>query len=434
MTPIATGLLAMVLLLTLMAVGNSIGFAMLFVGTAGFAYLVNGSAALNILATTPYSIISNYDYSVIPLFLFMASICLKAGLANSLFRLLNTWIGRFPGGLASATIGACAIFAAASSSSLATAVTMGMVAIPEMKKYRYDPGLATGCVAAGGGLGILIPPSGVLIIYGIITEQSIGKLFIAGIVPGILLTLMFIGMIYFRTRKNPALAPASGEIFTFSEKVMVLGESVEMIILVILIIVGLMLGWFTPTEGGAVGAFGAIFFSMIRQRLSWQGFKEAVVETIRTSGMIFAILVGAMVFNTFLAVTTIPMELANIISGFHLPSMAILMMIILMYLFLGCFIDALSMILLTIPIFYPLIIRLNFDPIWFGILIVMVIEMALITPPIGMNVYVISGITKDVPMPTIFKGIVPFLIVEIILLILLIAFPQIVLFLPTIVG
>jgi C4-dicarboxylate transporter DctM subunit len=429
-TPITAGIAAMCILLFIMAMGTPVGFAMLLMGFTGFAYLVKMSAAVHILATTPYSVISNYDFSVIPLFLLMASICVKAGLASSLFRLVNVWIGRFPGGLASATIGACAFFAAASSSSIATAVSMGLVAIPEMRKYKYDPGLATGCVAAGGGLGILIPPSGILIIYGIITEQSISKLFIAGILPGILLTLLFIVMTYVRVRLNPKLAPLSGERTSLKEKVKATGESAEMIILVLLIIVGLIVGWFTPTEAGATGAFGAILFSLIRRRLSWHGFKEALIEAIRTSGMIFTILIGALVFNTFLAVSTIPMELAGQIGSLHLPPLTILVLIVFLYLILGCFVDSLSMVLLTIPIFYPLIVKLGFDPIWFGIVIVMVVEMALITPPVGMNVYVINGIAGDVAMHEIFQGILPFLLVEVVLIIFLIAFPEIALFLP----
>ena len=434
MTPITVGIIAMCILLVLVALGKPIGFAMLLIGFLGFAYIVQPVAALHILASTPYHVISNFDFSVIPLFLLMASICLQSGLASNLFRLLHVWIGRFPGGLASATIGACAFFAAASSSSIATAVTMGVVAIPEMRKYKYDVGLATGCVAAGGGLGILIPPSGILIVYGIITEQPIGKLFIAGIVPGILLTLLFIIMIYIRVRMNPELAIPIEENFTLKEKISTSMESMEMILLISMIIIGLMAGWFTPTEAGAVGAMGALILTMIRKRLTWKGFTKAMVNSIYTTGMIYTIVIGALVLNTFLAITTIPMELADYISSFNVPPLLILVMIIFLYLILGCFIDALSMVLLTIPIFYPLIVNLNYDPIWFGIVIVMVIEMAMITPPVGMNVFVIKGSFPDIPIEKIFKGIIPFLMVEIILIVLLIAFPEIVLFLPGITG
>jgi C4-dicarboxylate transporter DctM subunit len=432
-TPIVTGAVGVGALLFMMGLGMPIGFAMLVIGFTGFAYLGTFTGAMRVLVNTPYNLVSNYDYCVLPLFLLMASICLKAGLGQSLFRLVYVWIGRMRGGLAAATIGACAFFAAASASSIATAVTMGVVAIPEMKRYNYDEGLATGCVAAGGGLGILIPPSGVLIIYGILTEQPISKLFIAGLVPGILLALLFILMIYLRARRNPKLAPA-GERIPAKEKLKATADSIEMVLLLVIVIVGLIIGWFTPTEAGAAGALGAIVLSLIRRRLSWTGFREALVDTIKTSGMIFMILIGAMIFNAFLAVSTIPMELASAIGGLGLPSMLVFALIVIVYLVLGCFIDAMSMILLTIPIFYPLILQFGFDPIWFGVIVVMVVELAMISPPVGMNVYVISGIARDVPMQKIFKGILPFLAVELAFIVLITAFPAIVLFLPGLSG
>lgn len=430
MSPITTGLIGIGVLLALMAVGMPIGFAMILLGFTGFTYLVRFSGAFEVMATVPYRVISNYDFCVLPLFLLMAAICLNAGLGRSLFRLVYVWIGRLHGGLSVATVGACALFAAASASSIATAVTMGLVAIPEMRSYKYDSALATGCVAAGGTLGILIPPSGVLIIYGIITEQSISDLFIAGIIPGIILALMFMVMIYVRARLNPRLAPP-GPPISLKEKLSATGDSSEMVVLLLLVIVGLIIGWFTPTEAGAVGAFGAIILSLIRRRLSWQGFKDSIIDTLRGTGMIFTILVGALIFNAFLAVSTIPMELAGWVGGLGLPPVAVMVIIMVMYLVLGCFVDAMSMILLTIPIFFPVATSLGFHPIWFGIAIVLVVEMAMITPPVGMNVYVISGITRDVPMETIFKGIIPFVVIEACFIALLIAFPQIALFLPS---
>ncbi len=433
MTPILTGIVGICVVLFLMMLGMPIGFSMLLVGFVGFTYIVSFSGAMHVLVNTPYNLVSNYDYCVLPLFLLMASVCLKAGLGQSLFRLVYVWIGRMRGGLAAATIGACAFFAAASASSIATSVTMGLVAIPEMQRYNYDSGLATGCVAAGGGLGILIPPSGVLIIYGILTEQSISKLFIAGLIPGILLAGLYILMIHLRARRNPTLAPA-GERVNLRDKLAATADSAEMVVLLVVVIVGLILGWFTPTEAGAAGALGAIVLSLIRRRLSWRGFREALVDTIRTSGMIFVILIGAMIFNSFLAVSTIPMELAGAIGGLGLSPILVFVLIIVVYLVLGCFIDAMSMILLTIPIFYPLIVKLGFDPIWFGIIIVMVVEMAMITPPVGMNVYVISGIAPDVPMQKIFRGVMPFLLVELLFIAIITAFPIIVLFLPHLSG
>ena len=431
MTPIVTGIVGFVVLLTLMFMGMPIGFAMVLCGVAGFAYLVTWGGALEVLATIPYNLVTNYDYAVLPLFLLMAEICMAAGMGQSLYRLVYVWIGRLRGGLAIATLGACAFFAAASSSSIATAVTLGLVAIPEMRKYNYDNALITGCLAAGGGLGILIPPSGVLMIYGIMTQQSISKLFIAGILPGLLLTVMFMVMIYVRARLNPKLAPA-GPKTTTKEKMVATGESIEMVALLVLIIVGLIIGWFTPTEAGAAGALGAIFLSLVRGRLSWKGFIHASVETLRTSGMIFMILIGSMVFNAFLAVTTIPMELAGWVGGLGLSPTVVMILIVLLYLVLGTFMEELSMILLTVPIFFPLVTSLGFDPIWFGIIIVMVVELGMITPPVGMTMYVVKGIAPDIPIGTIFRGVIPFLLVEVALVALIIAFPAIVTFLPSI--
>lgn len=429
MSPFTVGLIGIVVVLLLLACGFPIGFAMILVGFAGFAYLVNFTAAFHVIATMPYKVISSYDYQVIPLFLLAASICLSAGFGRSLLKFVYTLVGRQPGGLAIATIGACGFFSAISASSIATAVTIGTAAIPEMRSHKYDSGLATGCVAAGGTLGILIPPSIILIIYGILTETSIPKLFIAGIIPGVILTLMFMVMIYVRTRLKPTMAPP-GPGTSFREKLVAFGECTEIILLILIVMIGIIVGWFTPTEAGGIAAFGSIGVSLIRKQLSWQGFKDAVVDTVATTGMIFLVLIGAFIMNTFIAMSTIPMELAEIVVGFGLPPILALGLIIVLYLILGCIIDTMSMIFLTIPIFFPVVTGLGFDPLWFGVMIVLVTEIAMITPPMGMNVFVISGIAKDVPMEVIFKGILPFVVVEIAFIILIIAFPQIVLFLP----
>lgn len=429
MTPIMAGILGILILLFLLAIGMPIGFSMILIGFVGFSYLSGFGGSFYILAKIPYVAISNYDYCVIPLFFLMAAICLTSGFGTNLFRLVYVWIGRIPGSLSIATIGACAMFAAASASTVATAVTIGKVALPEMKSYKYNDGFACGCVAAGGTLGILIPPSGVLIVFGIITEQSITKLFIGGIIPGILLASLFIAMTIIWARINPSLAPASlGS--SFKEKIKAITDSIEIVLLLLLIVVGLVVGWFTPTEAGAAGAFGSIILSLVRKRLTLKGFKEAFIDTFYSTGMIFTIILGALVFNAFLAVTTIPMELAVWVSGLDLPSVFIMIVIIVIYLLLGCVVDAFSMILLTVPIFFPVVKALGFDPIWFGIITVLVVEIALITPPIGMNVYVIWGITDDVSMSTIFRGILPFLGVLVLFIALLFVFPQLVLFLP----
>lgn len=429
MSPVATGVVGICILLVLMFVGMPIGLAMLLIGSIGFVTLVKLSGALHVLASVPYGLISNYDYCVLPLFLFMGSIILNAGLGGSLFRLANSILGRLPGGLAIATIFACGIFAAVSSSSIACALTIGLIAIPEMKRYHYDNALAAGSVAAGGTLGILIPPSGIFIIYGIMTEQSIGKLFVAGIIPGILLTLLFIAEVYVWVRLNPTLAP-SGQPTNFKEKIIALRGSAEVLALCLLVLGGLIIGWFTPTEAGAIGAFGAVVLSLLRRRLSWQGFKDSVIDTMRNTGMIFIIVMGALVFNTFLAVTTIPMELAEWVSHFTLPPVLIMIIILIMYIVLGTFLDELAMILLTLPIFFPVVIKLGFDPIWFGVAVVLVVEMGMISPPVGMTMFVVKGIAPDIPIQTIFRGVLPFVIAVTVMMALLIAFPQLALFLP----
>jgi C4-dicarboxylate transporter DctM subunit len=433
MSPVVTGLVGFIMLLVLMALGMRLGFAMLLMGFAGFAYLTKFGAAIAVLGRVPFEVISNYDYCVLPLFLLMANLCLKAGLGRSLFIMTHNWLGRLPGGLSVATIGACALFSAASASGIATAATIGMVAIPEMQRYKYDKRLAAGCVAAGGTLGIMIPPSGILIIYGILTEQSISDLFIAGIIPGIVLALMFILMIYMWVRKNPTLAPKSGET-SLKEKFMSITDSLEMIILILVVIVGLIIGWFTPTEAGAIGALGALVLPLIRRRLNWQGFKDAVIDSLHTTGVIFTILLGAIVFNSFLAVTTIPMEIAEWVSSLGLPPISVMAIILLVYLSLGTFLDEMSMILLTIPIFFPVVVELGFDPIWFGIVIVLVVEMGMISPPVGITMFVVKSIAPDITMATIFKGVLPFWVTTIIFAALLVVFPQIALFLPNIGG
>ena len=433
MNPIITGVVGLCVLLALMFAGVPIGFAMLLVGSTGFMYLVKLSGAIHILSSVPYGLISNYDYCVLPLFLLMGTIILNAGLGGTLFRFADTVMGRLPGGLAIATIFACGIFSAISSSSIACALTIGLIAIPEMRRYKYDNALVAGSVASGGTLAILIPPSGILIIYGIMTEQSIAKLFVAGMIPGIILALMFIIVIYVWVRLNPTLAP-SGRSTTLREKMAALGECAEIILLCLLILGGLTIGWFTPTEAGAIGAFGAIALCLIRRRLSWQGLKDSVIDTMRNTGMIFVILTGALVFNAFFAVTTIPMELADWVSGLALPPMSIMAIIIVIYFILGTALDELTMILLTLPIFYPVVTRLGFDPIWFGVIIVLIVEMAMLSPPVGMPMFIVKGIAPEIPMQTIFKGILPFCIAIAVMIALLLAFPRMALFLPGLMG
>lgn len=429
MSPITIGLISFVILFALLVIGLPIGFGMFIVGFAGFCYLMSPSAAIAKIATVPFEVASSYDLGTLPLFLLMANIVFASGLGQDFYNLAARWIGRLRGGLAMATIAGCAGFAAVSASSLATAVTMSLVASPEMKKYKYDPALITGSIAAGGGLGILIPPSGVLIIYGIITECSIGKLFIAGIIPGIIQAVFFICAVYIICLIRPNYGP-QGPAYSFKEKIAALGKCGEIVALIVIVLGGLIVGWFTPTEAGAVGAFGAIILSLIRRRLNLSKFRQAILDTVRTTGMLYLIMIGAFMFQYFVAVTTIPFVLADFVTGLAVPPMATMLLIIVVYIVLGCFLEAMSMILLTVPIFFPLVQSLGFDLLWFGVLIVIVVELALITPPMGMTVYAVSGLQPDVPLTVIFKSVIPFIIASIFLVILLLFVPSLALFLP----
>ena len=431
MSAIVFGCIGLAVLFILLAFGMPIGLGMAAIGFAGLLYFWPIDAAIGKIVYSPFQTVLSYDLSVIPLFILMAHIAFASGLTKNLFDLAAKWLGHQRGGIAMATVGACAAFAAVSASSVATAATMGLVAIPEMKRFKYDESLATGAVAAGGTIGILIPPSSLLIIYGVLTETSIGKLFMGGLIPGILEALFYLATIYILCKRNPLLGPRGPKI-SLKEKVKAFGDCGEIIALVILVLGGLIIGWFTPTEAGAVGACGALVFTVIRGRLNWAQFRNACLETMQTTGMIFFILIGAIIFNYFLTMSTIPAVLADTIEGLSLPPLIVMGLIILVYMLLGCFIDAFAMILLTIPIFFPLALKLGFDPIWFGIIIVRVNEMALITPPIGMNVYIIAGVCPNVPMTKIFKGILPFFIADICHVAMLLFFPAVVMFLPSI--
>lgn len=430
MTPTVIGLIGIGILLLLFALRVPIAFAMALVGFVGFAYLCGLRAALGIIGTVPFRTVAHYSISVIPLFILMGLFIFYAGVSRELFAAAYKWLGWLPGGLAIATITACAGFAACCGSSPATAATMGAVALPEMHKYNYDSALATGSIAAGGTLGILIPPSVLLILYGIMTEQSIGKLFISGILPGILLAALMIVAIYIKVGRNLHLGPP-GPKTNLKEKLISLKGIWTILILFSLVMGGLYLGLFTPAEGGGIGACGALLVMLVKRQLNWQNFTRSLIDTGKTTAMVFAIVIGAMIFGYFLAVTKIPMNMADFVAGLAVPRYVTLGIILLVYLVLGCVMDALAMILVTIPIFYPLVIALGFDPIWFGVIMVIVAEMGLITPPVGVNVFIIAGVAKDTPLFVIFRGIFPFLMAMIVSLTILIFFPQIVLFLPS---
>ena len=428
MEPIVAGLTGIGILIFLLFAGIPIGVGMSLVGFFGFAYLIDFEAALGILKTVPYTTFASNSFSVIPLFILMGSFAFASGMSENLFKAVYKWLGHLRGGVAQATVAACACFAAISGSSLATAATLGAVALPEMKKFKYDDSLATGAVAAGGSVGILIPPSVILIIYGIITEQSIGKLFLAGFIPGVMEMIFYLITIWILTAVNPASGP-KGPKTGVREKINALKTTWEVVLLFVIVIGGIYAGIFTPTEAAGIGAFGTFFFSLVRRKLTWNVFNTSLVNTVRTTGMLFLIMMGAMIFGYFLSVSQLPFDLASLVSELNVNRYIILTAILVITLALGCVMDSMAIVLLTIPVFYPLVINLGFNPVWFGILVVRVTEMGLITPPVGMNVFIIKGIS-NVPIGAIFKGIIPFLIADFIQVVCLIAFPQIILFLP----
>lgn len=432
MSPIAVGLIGIGILFILLFSRMPIAFAMAISGIFGIIYLIGLDAAFVVLGMIPYRTPS-YTLAVLPLFILMGALASTSGLSRDLYSAINHWVGHLPGGLAMATVGGCGGFAAISGSSVATAAAFGEVSLPEMKRYGYDPALATGCVAAGGTLGILIPPSMGFILYGLMTEQSIGKLFSAGILPGIMQALFYIIAIYVRCRLNPNLARSKKKT-SFIDRIIVLKGLWETVVIFLLVMGGIYLGIFTPTEAAAVGALGVFLSGIIKKRFNRNNLIKSGLTTANTTGMIFALLIGALIFAYFLALSEFPFALAGIVTDLQVNRYFILMLILFVYIILGCIMESLAMVTLTVPIFFPIIMEMGFDPIWFGVILVIMVELALITPPVGLNVFIIKGIAKDVPLQTIYWGILPFLIANIILIILLIIFPQIALFLPNLMS
>ncbi|HVG51265.1 MAG TPA: TRAP transporter large permease [Xanthobacteraceae bacterium] len=420
-------------LFVLLAGGMQLGFAMGLSAFLGTLLLIDGGAALALLGQTAYETSLSYGLSVIPMFVLMGYIAGEAGLSEGLYKACNAWLGHRRGGLALATIGACGAFAAICGSSLATAATMAQIALPEMRRYKYSDKLATGSLAAGGTIGILIPPSVVMVIYGLLTETSISALFLAGFVPGILTVAGFMLAISIMTRIDPSLGPPAART-PYWERIVALKSVWGAATLFLVVIGGLYIGIFSPTEAASVGAVGAFILGLINGKTPKQLLRTTLIDTVKTTAMIFTVLIGAILFNNFLILASVPTLVSDWISGLPLGKTAILMVIVGMYFVLGCLLDSLAMILLTIPIVFPIIKALGYDPVWFGIIIVMVVELGLITPPIGMNVFVIKGIAKEVPLEDIFRGVTPFIIAQIILIFIIIAFPQIALWLPSTMG
>ena len=417
-------------MLLLMFLGMPIGLAMGAVGFFGYAWVMGWNSALNMLSLAPYSAVATYVLTVVPLFVLMGHIANETGIGRELYATAQIWLRHRRGGLAMATVAACAGFAAISGSSVATAATMTTVALPQMRKLGYDPKLATGSVAAGGTLGILIPPSVIFLIYGFLTEQSIGKLFLAGILPGILLTVMFIITIAIVTWRDPRLAPQTQARATMAERVLALRDVWAVAALFALVIGGMYGGIFTATEAAGVGAFGTLLVALLRGRLTWAGLLRALTSTVETVAIVTVILIGAVVLGYFLAVTQLPMKLAQGLANSGLSPTGIMVLIIVAYLIMGAFMDELAMILLTVPILFPVTQAIGYDPIWFGVIIVIVCQAGMIAPPVGLNVFVISGMVKDVPMQDIYRGIMPFLAAMVVMLGILMVAPEIALYLP----
>lgn len=419
----------LILLLVLFFLGMPVGFAMGIVGFCGFWYVVTFKAAVTMVGTDIWGTFSKYGLTVVPLFIFLGYIAFNSGIAERLYKTAYKWFGHWRGGLAIATIGADELFAAICGSNTATAATMGTVALPQMEKYNYDKRLSSGTVVTGGTLGTVMPPSVVLIIIGLQTEQSIIKLFLGGILPAVLLGILFVLTIYVLCRINPKFGPA-GPRTSLKEKVKSLTGVIEAIVIFVLIIGGLYAGIFTPTEAGAVGVFFALVVTISTRRITWKRLIDSVVDTLKISSMVFFLVTGAIIFGRFLAVTRLPFIVADFAASLPVSPYIILAFVLVIYLIGGCFVDALGFLVLTIPIFFPLGIALGFDPIWYGIILTMVTTMGAITPPVGVNIYVVKALAPEIELGTIFKSVSFFLLACIVCIAILIIFPEIVLVIP----
>jgi tripartite ATP-independent transporter DctM subunit len=427
--PEIIGLIGLVVLLILMFCGMWIGAAMATVGFIGYAVIIGLKPAFAMVSQIPFTTMAWYPLTCVPLFVFMGIIIFRTDIGKDLYETAYAWLGQFRGGLAMATVVACALFAAITGVSSPALATLGKVAVPEMRKRSYDVKLATGSLVCGGTMAFLIPPSVAFIIFGILTENSIATLFMAGFFPGLVLTSLFVITIMIIVRRRPQAGPA-GPKTTWKEKIVSLKGTWAMVALFLLIIGGIYGGIFTPTEAGAIGAFGAIILSIIGRRFSFARFRDSLIEAGQTTAFIMLLIIGAYLLMKFLAVSNLTDALGNFIAGLAVPRLLILIAIIILYLILGMFLDVVSAVILTIPVIYPIILILGYNPIWYGVLVVILIEIGLVSPPVGMDAFVLSGVT-GVPLSTIFRGAVPFLIAMIICIIIMVAFPQIALFLPS---
>ena len=431
-SPLTIGIIFLVVMLILLFLGVSVGTSMAVAAILGIAFILTPTAALAKVGSTPYETMNSYSFAVIPLFVLMANIIATTGVGKALYEFFNSFVGHIRGGLAMATILACAIFSAISSTPIGTVITIGLIALPEMKRKGYSDSLATGAIASGGSLGPLIPPSAVLIIYAIVTQTSMTRLFIAGVIPGIILALLMCLAIYVYCLIVPTAGPRSQR-HTFKEAAQALSRCFEIILLIALVLLGLFFGWFTPTEAGAIGSVGAIVVTLVRRKLTMERFLAAVKDTLENTGMVYLVLIGAFLLNYLAALAGISSAISNFVSSLDMGYKMVTIIIFCIYIFLGCFLDALAMILLTMPIFFPVITDLGGDPIWFGIIVVLAMNVGNITPPVGMSVFVVAGLDRSIRMETIFKGVFPFVIANLILVVVLVLFPEIVMWLPSLI-
>lgn len=426
-----SGILALLLILFLF--GTPVGFAMAIVGFAGFSYIISPGAGFNMLSTVFWDTFSSYGLTVIPLFIFMGQIAFYSGINEKLYAAAYKWVGHVKGGIAMATVLACSAFAAICGSNAATAATMTTVALPQMNKYNYEPMLSTGAIACGSTLGVVIPPSVVLIIIGLSAEQSIARLFYGGLSAGLLLAVLLAVSVLVLCRINPNWGP-KGQKTTFKEKIQSLAGAVEMLLLFCMVMAGLFFGFFTPTEAGAVGAFLAVVIGLVQKGLSFEDFLNATFDTLKISCMVIVIIAGAMIFGKFLAITRIPFNIATWVTGLNVSHYIIMAIIFVIYIIGGAVMDSLALLLITIPIFFPVAVKLGYDPIWFGVTITIVTTLGAVTPPVGATTYVVGGMAKNVPLESVFKGVACFLPAYILCIVLLVLFPDMVLFLPNLLN
>ncbi len=429
MSATTAGYIGMISLLVLLFLRIPIAFVMLFVGTIGYCLVTGWSSGISIMGRVPFTNAASYELVVIPLFMLMGYLFLFSGASSDLYTAMYKWMGKIPGGLGVATIVTAAAFSCICGSTAATIATVGAVALPEMKRYGYDDGIATGVVAASANLGILIPPSVILVVYGLLSEQSIGRLFMAGFVPGIILAFLLILTLLIMVRMWPHKAPRSKESFTLKDKLTSLKSAWVVIVLFCAVVIGIYTGIFTATEAAAVGAFLAFVIALAKRSMNFKAFTSALMMAVQFTGIIFTGMAGAGIFGYFLAITQIPMNLANWIAGTSLPPNLLLSFILVVMFLLGMFIEAMSLIILMIPIIYPVIITLGFDPVWFGVIVVIIAEMGLITPPVAGNVFQVANVAK-IPIPVVYKGVAPYIITMVVMTGLMIAFPQVAMYLP----